>query len=47
MTNKEATRLKLTHLRKAKDRTDFRAGQDITKWDLVIEEDETAEFLVT
>ena len=45
--NKEATHPKLTHLRKPKDRTDFWAGQDITKLDLVIEEDETAVFLVT
>ena len=35
------------HFRKAKDGTDFQAGQDITKWDLIIEEDETAEFLMT
>ena len=45
--NRGATYPKLTHLRKPKDGTDFRAGQDITKKDLVIEEDETAAFLVT
>ena len=42
-----ATHPKLMYLRKPKNGIDFWVDQDITKWDLVIEEDKTAAFLVT
>ncbi len=45
--NKGATHPKLMHLRIIKNETDFQAGQDIAKWDLVIEKDKTAIFLMT
>ncbi len=34
------------HLRKPKDGTDFRAGQDITKLDLIIKEDKIVAYFV-
>ena len=44
--NRGAIHPKLTHLREPKDGTDFWVGQNIAKWDLVIEENKTAAFLV-